>query len=183
MPHPLPTSLLPNEILALFISSSDPDTLSAISLVCRLFYRLAFPLVHHTISFKQTVQVKQFIQIIKEEDEHAPLRISQALRCLKFCNELNGSGLRSVEPIDEYLLIQFKAIIPKLVELERLVWGVTHHRGSSSLFVAFQRWCPRLRSLEMPVRSSHPSGANIVICYLAHCFLTHGSGLPPRTER
>jgi hypothetical protein len=144
MSRPPPLSLLPGEILALFISSSAPVTLSAISLVCRLFYRLEFPFVHRTVSFKRTVRVKQFIRIVEGEDEHAPLRISQALRCLKFCNELDGSRFRSVEPINEDLIIEFKPIIPKLVKLARLVWAVTHHLGGAPLFVDFQRWCPRL---------------------------------------
>jgi hypothetical protein len=172
MPQPPPISRLPEEILRLFISSSGPDTLSAISLVCRVFYRLAFPLVHHTVSFKRTVRIKQFIRIVKCEGESTPLRISQALRCLNFCRELNGSGYRSVQQIDEDLIIEFKSIIPKLVDLERLSWAVTYgYNGGVTLFVDFQRWCPRLRSLDMSVRSGYTQGAIIL---LFTCFVILG---------
>jgi hypothetical protein len=138
--------LLPTEIVALFVTYADSDTLPAVSLVSYLFHQLAFPLVHYSISFKQTSRIKEFITIVQGEDEIALLRISQAVRCLTFASELDKS-------IDEDLIIKFRTIIPKLIQLESLTWGVEKYNGPTALFSDFQRWCSRLWSIQMSVTS------------------------------
>jgi hypothetical protein len=147
MPHS-PGSRFPNEIIVLLIGFIiDQETLSAISLVSRLFHRLAFPLAHHTVCFERATRVEDFISIVLSEKEEAPLRISQALRCLVFHNELNC--VEELEQLDENLVEQFRAIIPKLSGLEHLTWNVSDYPKDPTLFTDFQHWCPSLRSIEM----------------------------------
>jgi hypothetical protein len=146
--------VLPNEVLALCITcTEDTDTLLVLSLVSRLFHLLVFPLIHHTVSFKQAWRIKAFTETVKSEEENSLLRISQALRWLIFDSELNESSPLSGTPIDKDLIVEFRSIIPKLIKLEHLRWGVEFYHGSTALFPDFQHWCPQLRSLEIFVQS------------------------------
>jgi hypothetical protein len=166
-----PPLLPPNEILALFIAHADPDSLPAISLVSRLFHQLAFPLVHCSVSFKRTSRIKQFVRIVKEEDESAPLRVSQALRRLSFCRELNRSSEQSIDEFED-VIIEFKAIVPKLIGLEHLSWTTAYYHELTSLCLDFRRWCPRLHSVEMFVDTDVLSEGAIMVL-LTLIFLPH----------
>jgi hypothetical protein len=149
----------PNEILVLLVAfTNDQETLSAISLVSRLFHRLAFPLAHHTVCFQRASRVEEFVEIVLSEREEAPLRISQTLRRLVFHNELNCVE----ETLYKILVDQFRAIIPKLSGLEHLTWNVSDYPEEPTLFTDFQHWCPNLRSIEMYAYYSGPDQGELL---------------------
>ncbi|KAG8741232.1 hypothetical protein FRC10_003154 [Ceratobasidium sp. 414] len=136
MPQP-PGPPLPVELFQLILEFVE--TPSTVSLVSRQVHQLAFPLVHHTLEISRATRAEEFTDLVLAEDEKAPLRISQALRSLLLRMDFHLSGS----------LIRLRRIIPKLANLEHLIWnGLTCPRDSN-LFTDFQFSCPKLRFLAL----------------------------------
>ncbi|KAG8785094.1 hypothetical protein FRC12_017992 [Ceratobasidium sp. 428] len=141
--------ILPNEILRLILELLENP--SAVSLVSCLFYHLAFPLVHHTLEFASDARTKEFLDRVLSEDDEAPLRISQALRRLTVFEKKSGHDYTC--PVDDKLLARFRDVIPKLVNLEQLNWRIPYELDDTDVLIDFQRFCPRLQSLDLTANS------------------------------
>ncbi|KAG8782618.1 hypothetical protein FRC12_020617 [Ceratobasidium sp. 428] len=141
--------ILPNEILMLILELLENP--SAVSLVSCLFYHLAFPLVHHTLEFTSGARTKEFLDRVLSEDDEEPLRISQALRRLTVFEEKSGHDYTC--PVDDKLLARFRYAIPKLVNLEQLNWRIPYELDDTDVLIDFQRFCPRLQSLDLTANS------------------------------
>ncbi|KAG8785092.1 hypothetical protein FRC12_017990 [Ceratobasidium sp. 428] len=131
---------LPNEVLGIILELTE--NISAVSLVSRQFYQVAFPLVHRTLVLSHDTRVKAFVDRVSSEEDNSSLRISQALRCL-IVSEKCYTGLFG----DSLVLAQFRDIIPQLVNLELLSWRTLQQLNAISLLTDFQRYCTKLRSL------------------------------------
>ncbi|KAG9085094.1 hypothetical protein FRC07_013459, partial [Ceratobasidium sp. 392] len=139
---------LPTEVLQLILENTE--NLSAASLVSRRFHELTFPLAHCTLELCHDRRAKGFIERVWAEEETTPFRISQALRNLIVWEKYIQYDY--TRPFDEDLVAQFRDILPKLVNLGHLTWRDSKHPQDLDLFIDFQQYCPKLRSVDLDAR-------------------------------
>lgn len=141
----------PEEILGLVISSvQDHEDIFTLSLVSRLCYRFTFPLIYHTITFRKTTRVAEFIDLVKREADDVRPRISRAVRCLIFHQDLGHAT--GTPKLEEELILELENIVPQLCKLQHLIWDVADSFENPTIFEEFRRWCPQLRSVDLRAR-------------------------------
>ncbi|KAG8741236.1 hypothetical protein FRC10_003158 [Ceratobasidium sp. 414] len=146
---------LPIELLRLILESTED--LSALSLASHQFHQLSFPLIYHTLEFSRDTRVKEFIDLVSDEDVGAPLRISRVLRSLIVVGKY--VGYRHTTPFNEDLVAEFRLIIPKLINLQHLTWHISTQPRNPDFFVDFQRCCTKLRSLDLDAGALRCNGS------------------------
>lgn len=170
----MPTTFLhlPDEILGLIVSFvQDHEEILALSLVCRRCCHSTFPRIHHTMNFRTTKRISEFISIVKLEVEDGRPPMSREVRCLVFHSSLleqertyRRSTRRStrrppgsVPNLSEQLVLEFQTIVPQLGKLQHLIWDVAYPFETPAIFEEFRRWCPQLRSVELHGRGDIPN--------------------------
>ncbi|CAE7061965.1 unnamed protein product, partial [Rhizoctonia solani] len=129
------------EILSLVLESLDSADMSRSSLVCRSWYKQAFPYLHRHITIKSHSRLETLFSRLDSEAGHE-CQIGHNLRALTI-----ALTRRDIYRQTRPMLSRFVRAVSRLVRLELLEWTSGLLRTTTSIFKSIRDHCPRLRWL------------------------------------
>ncbi|KAG9119504.1 hypothetical protein FRC07_005446, partial [Ceratobasidium sp. 392] len=148
---------LPLEISQLILSQNPPWTLPTVSLVCRFWQVLVFPILYRTLFFEYYEPTKLLVDRINGETEQSAFRISICVRNLLVNLDPYPADFDSDETGDESEEYSFKHLIDlreterailKFRNLQKAYWGSDWLHGRPQTLLRIQKFT-KLHSIDL----------------------------------